>query len=355
MKVLFVGLGGIGQRHLRNLRRVLGDALDPIAYRVRRDSPTLTDTLEVEPGVDLMEKYAVRGFADLSPALDESPDLVVVSNPSSMHVETARAAVERGLNVFVEKPLAHSAVGVGALVEAAERRGVIGLVGYQLRFHPCLERAHAILCDRLLGRVVSVRAQVGEYLPGWHKYEDYRRMYAARAELGGGVILSQIHEFDYLYWFLGMPSRVFTSGGHLSDLQVDVEDVASSIMEIERDGTRIPVHLHQDYVQRPPARGCEIIGTLGRLVIDLVTTRLDRYDDGQLVETFEPAGFERNDLFLAQTRHMLRCVRREEQPRVSLRDGAKSLLVALAARDSMTRREVVDVGSFATSLGLGTL
>lgn len=354
MKVLFLGLGGIGQRHLRNFRRLLGDALDPIAYRVRGESPALTDTLEVEPGVDVMQKYGVRACADLESALGQSPDLVVISNPSSMHVPTAAAAVQRGLNVFVEKPLAHAADGVAALVADAERKGIVGYVGYQLRFHPCVERVHAMLRDALIGRVLSVRAQVGEYLPGWHKYEDYRQMYAARADLGGGVILSQIHELDYLYWLFGMPSRVFTVGGQLSDLQLDVEDVASSVMQLERDGRIVPVHLHQDYVQRPPARGCEIVGTRGKLILNLVATRLDRYDEqGELAETFEPVGFQRNDLFLAQSAHVLRCVRGEEAPRVSLRDGAKSVLLALALRESMNTGAVMDVPAFATSVGLG--
>ena len=112
--------------------------------------------------------------------------------------------------MFVEKPLAHTTEGVAALDEA-DRRGRGRPVGYQLRFHPCLERAHDIVRDELLGRVVSVRAQVGEYLPGWHKYEDYRQCSVSRRELGGGVILSQIHEFDYLYWMFGLPTCLFTS------------------------------------------------------------------------------------------------------------------------------------------------
>ena len=353
MKVLFIGLGGIGQRHLRNFRRVLGASLDAIAFRVRGESPTLTDTLQVEQGVDLMEKYEVRAIREFESALDENPDLVVVSNPSSMHVETAAAAVDRQLNVFVEKPLAHTPDGIAALVEKAGRSRVIGVVGYQLRFHPCLERAHAILRDELLGRVVSARAQVGEYLPSWHKYEDYRQMYASRRDLGGGVILSQIHEFDYLYWMFGMPSRLFTIGGHLSHLEIDVEDVASTVMQMNGNGHQVPVHLHQDYLQRPPARGLEVVGTEGKLAVDLIATRLRRYDArGELAETFEPSGFQRNDLFLAQTAHVIRCVRREETPRVSLRDGACSTLLALAARSSMTSGKVVDVDAFGASVGM---
>jgi predicted dehydrogenase len=260
------------------------------------------------------------------------------------------------LNVFVEKPLSHNEDGVASLVAEAEKKGVVATVGYQLRFHPCLTRAYDTLKKGLIGRVLSVRAQVGEYLPGWHKYEDYRRMYAARSDLGGGVILSQIHELDYLYWLFGTPSRVFTCGGQLSDLELDVEDVASSVMQIEQEGRSVPVHLHQDYVQRPSARGCEVVGTRGKLVLDLVAPTLTRYGaDGTLAETFEPLGFQRNDLFAAQATHVLRCLKGDESPRVPLRDGARSLLVALASRASMMRGEVVDIEPFAASIGLADL
>ena len=88
-------------------------------------------------------------------------------------------------------------------------------------------------------------------MPGWHPYEDYRALYAARADLGGGVVLSQIHEFDYLYALFGLPRRLFAIGGHLSHLEIDVEDVASTLMEFNVDGHILPVHLQQDYLQRP--------------------------------------------------------------------------------------------------------
>jgi predicted dehydrogenase len=303
-----------------------------------------------------MRKYGVRACADLSQGLDASPDLVIVSNPSNLHVATARAAVDRGLNVFVEKPLGDSPDGVAALVAEAERCQVVAAVGYQLRFHPCVERAKAAISEGMIGRVLSVRAQVGEYLPGWHKYEDYRQMYASRRDLGGGVILSQIHELDYLYWLFGLPARVFSVGGHLSDLELDVEDVASTIMQMDGERGSIPVHLYQDYVQRPPARSCDVVGTQGKLALDLVAPRLQRYNEsGELVEDFAPAGFVRNDLFLDQTRHMLKCVAREAEPRVTLRDGAKSLLMALASRASLETGAVIDLRKFARDAELDVL
>jgi predicted dehydrogenase len=344
MKFLVAGLGGIGQRHVRNLRALVGPTAEILAYRVRRDSPTLTDSLSVEPGSSVEEKYSLRVFDDLNAALGEGPDAVLVCNPSSLHVQVALTAARAGCALFVEKPLSNTAEGTAELIDLVETKRLVGLVGYQMRFHPSLQRAHALLEAGAIGRVVAVRIEVGEYLPSWHTYEDYRQMYASRADLGGGVILSQIHELDYVYWLFGMPRLVFALGGHLTRLEVDVEDTASILMECTVDGRAIPVHVHQDYIQRPPSRTCEVIGDAGKIIIDLRQLTVTAFDaEGNITESSSNPGFERNQLFLDEMRHFLACLEGRETPRVSIRDGARSLRIALAAKQSMETGQVVDL------------
>src|SRR5262245_45887063 len=156
----------------------------------------------------------------------------------------ALAVARTGCHLFIEKPLAHEYAGVEELIEIVERQHLIATVGYQLRFHPCLTTTHRLLESDAIGRVLAVRAESGEYMPGWHTYEDYREAYAAHRAMGGGVLLAQVHDMDYLYWFFGLPQRIFALGGHLSSLEMDVEDVASTVMQCEKDGGLFPVHLH---------------------------------------------------------------------------------------------------------------
>jgi predicted dehydrogenase len=181
---------------------------------------------------------------------------------------------------------------------------------------------------------------MGEYMPGWHPWEDYRQSYAAREEMGGGSLLAQIHEMDYLYWLFGLPTRLFAVGGHLSSLEIDVEDVASVLM----DCRGIPVHLHLDYIQRPPSRTLQVIGDAGKIFIDLRASTLHQYGaDGALVDapTFE--GFERNQMFIDELKHFLNCIDGKEKPLISLRDGAQSLRMALAAKESIATGAVVEL------------
>lgn len=344
MRLLVVGLGGIGQRHVRNLRELLGPDADLIAYRVRGHSPTLTDRLTVEPDVDPAEKYGLRVFSSLDKALAERPRAVVVCNPSGLHLTVALQAASAGCGLFIEKPLSSTLEGVGILADTLAANGTVGLVGYQLRFHPCIVRLKAILDDGLIGNVVAARLQVGEYLPGWHTYEDYRQMYASRSDLGGGVVLSQIHELDLVYWLFGMPARVFAVGGHLSTLEVDVEDVSSALLECRIGGRSIPVQVHQDYVQRPPSRTIDVIGDAGKVSVDLRENTLTRFAaDGATAEAMMIPDFQRNTLFLDEMRHFLACLDGREQPAVGIRDGEMSLRIALAIKKSLASGALAEI------------
>lgn len=344
MKALFVGLGGVGQRHLRNLHAIVGDDLEVMAYRTRRLSQVITTTLEIEPGADIDEKYGITVFDDLDQALAQKPDAVFICNPTSLHIPVALAAAKQGCPIFVEKALSHDMDGVNELIRLVEDLDITAMVGYQLRFHPCLNELMDIVSGGGVGHVISVSAEVGEYMPGWHKYEDYRQMYAARKDLGGGVIVSQIHEFDYILWMLGLPKRVYAVGGHLSSLEIDVEDVASMIMETEVDGRLIPVHLHQDYLQRPPSRTCKVVGNKGKVVIDLVALTVHHYgEDGSLVGEKDFTGFDRNQMFIDELSHFLSCIENKTQPCVTIRDGAQSLRMALAAKQSLEAGRVVEL------------
>ena len=341
---MVVGLGGIGQRHVRNLRSLLGDQVEILAWRKRRLSHVLTDGLTIQPEADLESVYNIRTFADLDDALAQHPEAVLVTNPTSLHVPVAIAAAEAGCHLFIEKPLSHSLEGVDRLADLVERRALTTLVGYQLRFHPCLRLVKRLITEEAIGPLLAARLEMGEYLPSWHTYEDYRQMYASREDLGGGVILSQIHEFDLVYWWFGMPRRVFGLGGHWSSLEIDVEDTASILLECEYGGRAMPVHVQQDYLQTPASRAYQIVGERGKILVDLpsLEVRVITPDcPGGKVHRSED--FQRNQLFLDELRHFLAGLEGTEEPSVDVRDAERSLRIALAAKQSIETGKVVEL------------
>lgn len=343
-KVLMVGLGSIGQRHVRNLRHLMGEKVKIMAYRTRKLSHVITELSSIEQANNVEEKYDIRSYDSFDHAMDQEPDAIFICNPPDMHMPIALKAAKRGCPLFIEKPLSHKYDQVNELIELVESQNLVSFVGYQMRFHPCLQKVHALIRQKKIGEIQSISVQIGEYLPGFHPYEDYRNMHESHQERGGGVILSQIHELDYIYWLFGFPKRIFTIGGHLSRLDIDSEDTASILMEYNIEGKSIPVHLHQDFIQRPPTRTCKIIGDDGKIMVDLRTSTVNVFDSqGGLAETSFYECFQRNQLFLDEMTHFLECLQKNQTPLVTVRDGAESLRMALAARESLSTGQVVEL------------
>lgn len=336
MKVLFCGLGSIGQRHVRNLRALLGDSVELLAYRNRRQSPLLNPDMTVRPGADLEKTYNIRSFNNLQCALAEKPDAVFVTNPNTLHLSVALAAAQAGCHLFIEKPLSHSLDGIDELIEVVERKGLVAFVAYQFRFHPGLLLVKSLIDEGRLGRLAAAHIVNGEYLPDWHLYEDYRHSHPARRDLGGGCLTIQTHELDYALSMFGMPHRLFAVGGHLSNLEVDVEDSVSILMECNVEDRPLPVYIHLDYLQHPPQRVCEIYGDAGKVRYDYYTNQVEFHETAtRNVEVRHFNNFQKNQMFLDEMNHFLACLRGERQPLVDLREGRRSMLVAQAASESL--------------------
>jgi predicted dehydrogenase len=206
-------------------------------------------------------------------------------------------------------------------------------VGFQFRYHPGLQEVKRLLEAGAIGQPIYAGVHWGEHLPDWHPWEDYRLSYAARADLGGGVILTHCHPFDYLRWLLGEVEHVSAAAGSLGGLGIDVEDTAEITLAFAA-GALGTVHL--DYLQRPASHRLEIVGRRG-------TIRWDNADGAAQWWTSEanewrmapvPKGFERNAMFLDEMRHFVDVVRGEAEPRVTLEDGVRALEIAMQALTS---------------------
>ena len=337
MRILIAGLGAIGQRHARNLRTLLGDGLELIAYRRRRLSHVITESLQRDDSRDVESALGIRAFEDLDAALAERPDGVFVCTPSSQHVDIAQRAAAAGCHLFIEKPISHTLDGVETLRQTVAAKQLVALVGCQWRYHPAVRWLREVLQAQALGALQRAEIDYGEYLPDWHPYEDYRSSYAARADLGGGVVLTQIHDYDLAWWLFGAPRTVSASGGHLSDLELDVEDT----VEAELEGGAVPVTVRQSLAARPPRRTISVDGDSGSITLDLLAGRVS--SSPRLIAAGAFAGHQRNDMFLEEARHFCACVARTEQPAVTLDDGIAVLRLALAVKQSMREGRQVKI------------
>jgi len=305
---------------LRNLV-ALGQE-DILLYRTHRS--TLPE--------DELAAYPVE--TDLAAALAHHPDAVIVANPTALHMEVALPAARAGCHLLLEKPIADRAdAQVELLRQTAVENQVRILVGFQFRFHPVLGKIKALLDSGNLGRVLSFRVHWGEYLPDWHPWEDYRQGYAARKDLGGGVVNTLCHPLDYVRWLMGEVSSLSAQTGQVSGLELDVEDMAEIVLTLT-NGAIGSIHL--DYFQRPPQHSLTIYLEQGQIQWNNTSGAVQVYHVSSQAweEITSPAGFERNDLFLEEMRHFLSLMRGETQSRCSLEDGIHILNLVEAVHES---------------------
>ena len=335
MKALFVGLGAVGQRHLRNLL-TLQPKYQILSFREIGNLNIISDNLEIESNKNLEEKYHIRNFPSLDEALKEKPDLTFICNPSSCHIEVAIKAAESGSNIFVEKPLSSNTDGVEKLLKAVDQNKIISSVGFQLRFNPLIQKVKEILKSRILGKILSARLEVCEYLPNFHTYEDYRDTYAAKKSLGGGVVLSQIHEIDLFIYFFGLPNSLFAIGGKRSSLEIDVEDSVDILLAYKD----MSASIYMDFLQKDKRRVGTIYGEQGLLEYNLNTLELKTNLSGKITKIEIPK-IDRNDMFLEELRYFLRCTEQKRSSKIDVKEGLKSLLVANAVKESFKENKVV--------------
>ena len=324
LRFLIVGFGSIGKRHFDNLKQ-LGNVEVSILSRRNLNLP---DT---------------RVYSSVEEACRESFDAVIIANETSLHIPTAIKFAEKEYNLFIEKPLSHTFKNVDRLVDLVSQHNLKVMTGCNMRFHPVISSAEGLIREHRIGRTISARAEVGQYLPDWRPERDYRNSYSASKERGGGVILDLIHELDYTCWFFGDVSKIFSMSGKRSDLEIKTEDIAEILMEFENS---IIAEVHLDYIQRRPSRNFKIVGTSGTICADLTSNKVEIFDianhNWEVVNL--DTGFDRNKMYLDEMKHFVKYIQGKiTEPMISLRDGVKVLQIALAAKESALTGKVIDI------------
>lgn len=331
-RILIVGLGSIGRRHARIIRELIPG----VKIAVLRH---LGGADQIASGID-------HFCTSLDEALRFSPQAAVIANPASHHLDAALPLARVGVHLLVEKPIAQDPRGVSDLIEICEVKGTVLMTGYNLRFLPTLQRFRASLDDGLIGRVLSVRAEVGQYLPDWRPGVDYRNTVSAKAELGGGVLLELSHEIDYLRWLFGDIQWVNAVLRTQSDLEIDVEDTALLNFGFTGRHGKSPLvaALNVDFVRQDSTRVCVAIGESGTLRWNAIAGTVELFEKGgaswQTLFSHHPG---RDDSYVAEWHHFLRCIEQGISPLISGRDGLAVLNVIHAARLASVKRTVVEI------------
>jgi len=300
MNVLFWGLGGVGQRHLRNFHSITNGIHSYYTIGAYKHKSCISDSLVLDPHTNLFDLFSFSFINSPSELSNYKIDISVVSTPSIFHYDHAKIMLKQGSHLYLEKPAALSPQQITDLIHIKNRLNLKVSVVSQFRYNPLIKRIKSIISSDEYGPPLFVESVVSEYMPNWHPYEDYRSSYASNSSLGGGVVFTQIHEIDYLYQLFGKLSVVQSIGGKYSDLEIDVEDTCLSFLIPESNSCNFPIYLRQDYLGSPPKRYLLIQFNSASILCDFISLTLTISSPNQPIAVEDYSSLQRNHLFVEQ-------------------------------------------------------
>ena len=317
-RAVVIGCGSIGQRHIRNLR-TLGIS-DIFALRTRQGA-----SQDLDPALEVKEISEISGLG---------ADVAIVSNPTSLHLETIERCLPHVSGIFIEKPLAASLEGVAEIIQQIKQRRVVSFVGYNLQFHPVVKALQKFLADDAVGKPLLFQCQVGQWIEDWHPNDDYRNAYFARKDLGGGVLLTLIHEIHLAMELLGAAERVACMLPSYEALPVDVEVIADVMINHSSNAVS---QIHLDMIQRPANRRGVISCERGSMSYNLLTTDDPDYDV--------------NDSYLEEMETFLNCVREGKvRHEYDAFRATQSLAIAASALEAAHTKSLVEIPAWVRAL-----
>ena len=268
--------------------------------------------------------------------------MAIVASPATKHLEIALLLAKQGVHLLIEKPIAATSKGVKELIDICYNSDTVLMTAYNLRFSPSLIEFQKQVHQQTVGTLLSIRAEVGQYLPSWRPDSDYRKTVSARQSLGGGVLLELSHEIDYLSWIFGSFKWVKSHVSRQSKLEIDVEDSANIIFGIDALERDLIGTLNMDFIRQDTKRQCFAIGEKGTLCWDGIKQEVKCLNQGSKDwELIVSADADRNYTYTQEINFFFDCVENKRPPVISGADGLETVMVVDAIRRSSDSNSIV--------------
>lgn len=317
-RILIVGTGSMGIRHYDIAKQLFPNA-EIAFFSGSGFRSQLAPTLGSRSDIELFR-----------------PEISVIANQASRHLEMAVFLSSLGSHLLIEKPVSHNLEGIHELMAFRNDKNLKIQVGYNLRYLPSFILFESLLKENTVGRVLDVRIEVGQSLESWRPGRDYQSTASARKINGGGVLRELSHEFDYLLALFGFPLWVLASLGKVSDLEIDVEDIAHVIAGMKHEsGTEFMATLSLDFIRRDKKRICTVIGTNGTLEWNLLNGEIkEKTTESSEQIVIHSTKEEVSNSYFAEWIDFVDAIRLDAEPSNSVEDSINNMRVILACEKS---------------------
>ena len=313
-RVLIIGVGSIGHRHLR----CFGST-----ERATLSICETNDALRKK----LAQQYSVQSdFASLDEALQDPPDIAVICTPAHLHISMAMQLADAGAHLLIEKPLSTSLEGVADLIDKVREKQLTAAVGYVSRLNPLVATLREAIHSGEYGKPVQLILVSGQHFPFYRP--AYRDIYYNDRATGGGAIQDALtHAINTGQWLCGDIQSLVADADHQVLEGVDVED---TVHVIARHGeTMASYSLNQH--QAPSESSLTVVCTQGTLRCQFHEQRLSvMRSPEQPWQVLQETSLERDDSFVTQANMFLDAVAGNGPVACTLAEAEQTLRANLA-------------------------
>lgn len=312
MQILVVGYGSIGKRHVSNLLQL--NDIDRISIFT-----CIKEGISVDRRIQLFDS----SLSSLDDIIEfERFDFAIIANETCKHIDTAITLANKGIPLFIEKPLSHNLDNIEILQEIIAAKKLKIFIAYNLRFLGIIQKTKHELERGAIGLPYFAKVEVGQYLPDWRPNIDYRKSYSADCLRGGGVGLDLSHEVDFVYYLFGMPISWKTFKTKVSDLEINSEDLFEGIYQFA-DG--FICNIHMDYLQRTKKRTLRIVGSEGTITLDVARKYMEIANSKKRQYLTDEFFFDTGRTYIDEIIHFKNVIKNDIPPLISLSDGISIL------------------------------
>lgn len=281
MRILIIGGGSIGKRHIKNLK-LLG--YEEICCFKRKED------------YQFEKEFEVKVVHSIQASADFKPDVVFVCTPNNLHIDGINFGAVNNAHIFIEKPFVTDIEHYNKAKEILNDYKKVFFIGYMLRYHEQIVMIKKILNENIIGSVFSARFEFGSFLPNWHPNEDYKISYASQTKMGGGVLNTISHEIDLIYYFFGLPASIYAKKYNFSILDIDADEQCDAIFGYKDKS----VSLHLDMLQKKYHRTISITGENGKLTWDWDQNKIiiEKYNSNEVCSYYPENEFNVNQLYI---------------------------------------------------------
>lgn len=324
MKFFVIGCGSIGQRHIKNLKKLGVKDIE------------IFDS-DKKLALDIGRKFKVKTIKNLE---FNSANCTLICTPPSSHTELAIKALKNNSHVFIEKPLSNNLENIKKISKIANENSLQVFVGYMFRFDKGLQAIKKLLKSKKIGKVISYDAYEGWYLPNWRPWQDYRKSYTGSEKLGGGIILDSSHELNYLQWLAGNVSEVFCYDKKIPSLGVKSEGLAEILLKFK---SKTIGHIHLDFINPNYSRRCEIIGDEGSIKWDFDKKTFQIKMNNQKKSIVKKYGNDTNEMYVEELKHVIDCINKQSKNLINLESAKNTLMISLNIKKSAKLGKVIKI------------